>query len=375
MKRSEMRIGMVSAEKHCGVHLQRLAELNYNVTLLGDTPSSIPPSINVLIVRVESCSHGGTATANEWRRSTKKPCIFESGMSGMLRELKKLEDETVTETKFNRRPFSDVKSVFGDKYNEPPFNAAYHICTKYLDITTSEQIRTLREAYHADDFSVFQDVNNKLGGVLLSSQIAYTVFSVMVLYGPDVPARKSKIKSFFQKIRSVQYNTQMVDVVCYWLNLKPPEVIRPAYNRVLPILISPTESTQDGKAPETNPAPDPDIEPTPPLDAPPAALPATPPATPPAAPPAAPLSAPETQLQTLIDDNALQILACMEQLGEMRAQIKALTAKIEEMKVTPASVEPQPVPTVDSLTGAKNAIRRHLRALGIIGPITLRIEE
>ena len=85
-----MRIGLVSAHKHCKSHIRALASDGYDVTCLGARPTTIPPSYDVLIVRVASISHGGEATARTWMRDTGKPAIYEDGLTGIRRELKRL---------------------------------------------------------------------------------------------------------------------------------------------------------------------------------------------------------------------------------------------------------------------------------------------
>lgn len=85
-----MRIGLVSAHKHCKSHIRALASDGYDVTCLGARPTTIPPSYDVLVVRVASISHGGEATARSWMRDTGKPAIYEDGLTGIRRELKRL---------------------------------------------------------------------------------------------------------------------------------------------------------------------------------------------------------------------------------------------------------------------------------------------
>lgn len=85
-----MKIGIVSAHKHCKNHLLALREDGYDVHGLGGSPTSIPPSYDALIVRAASCSHGGFNTAVAWGRETGRPLIHENGLSGIRRELTSL---------------------------------------------------------------------------------------------------------------------------------------------------------------------------------------------------------------------------------------------------------------------------------------------
>ncbi len=82
-----MKIGLISADKHCKSHIAALRKDGYNVTCLGARPTSIPVSYDALIVRVASISHGGEATARAWAKKTGNPAIYEDGLTGIRREL------------------------------------------------------------------------------------------------------------------------------------------------------------------------------------------------------------------------------------------------------------------------------------------------
>ena len=94
-----MKIGIVSAQKHCKTHLTALRSDGYNVTCLGAKPSSIPPTYDVLVVRIESIRHHGSDVARQWGKATGKPVIYEDGLTGIRRELEALlcpvDDDTV----------------------------------------------------------------------------------------------------------------------------------------------------------------------------------------------------------------------------------------------------------------------------------------
>ena len=105
-----MKIGLISAEKHCKTHLQALRKDGYDVTCLGARPTSIPPSYDVLVVRVASISHGGDATARAWARETGKPAIYEDGLSGIRRGLSTLT-ESVEADVVEPAPMTDMGQV------------------------------------------------------------------------------------------------------------------------------------------------------------------------------------------------------------------------------------------------------------------------
>lgn len=87
-----MKIGIVSAQKHCKTHLRQLTEDGHDVYCLGARPSKIPPSYDVLIVRIASMRH--TNTYKEWAKTTGRPVIYEDGLSGARRELAKIQAQS-----------------------------------------------------------------------------------------------------------------------------------------------------------------------------------------------------------------------------------------------------------------------------------------
>ena len=83
-----MKIGIVSAPKHCKTHIRSLRREGYNIHCLGDNPKGIPPSYDVVVVRVASSSHQGVTVARDWSRTTGKPSLYENGLSGIRAALK-----------------------------------------------------------------------------------------------------------------------------------------------------------------------------------------------------------------------------------------------------------------------------------------------
>jgi len=83
-------IGIVSKDEHIKVHTKALREEGFEVLGLGSSPTDVPPNVDVLILRTQSCSHGGSDTAYHWNRTTKKPLIVENGLTGIRAKLQKL---------------------------------------------------------------------------------------------------------------------------------------------------------------------------------------------------------------------------------------------------------------------------------------------
>ncbi len=83
-----MLIGIVSKDEHIKNHAQALRKDGYSVVGLGSSPTEIPPTVDLIILRTQSCSHGGSDTAFSWSRSTNKPLIVENGLSGIRSKLR-----------------------------------------------------------------------------------------------------------------------------------------------------------------------------------------------------------------------------------------------------------------------------------------------
>lgn len=90
------KIGIISKEAHAKSHVRVLRERGYNPIVLGGEATSIPPSLDVLVCRVASCSHTASALAQRTLREGHMPVIFENGISEILSALENLEAKTPT---------------------------------------------------------------------------------------------------------------------------------------------------------------------------------------------------------------------------------------------------------------------------------------
>lgn len=85
-----MLIGIVSKDAHIKSHSKALRDDGFDVVGLGSSPTEVPPTVDLLVLRTQSCSHGGSNTAYTWSRATKKPLIVENGLSGIRSKLREL---------------------------------------------------------------------------------------------------------------------------------------------------------------------------------------------------------------------------------------------------------------------------------------------
>lgn len=93
-----MRIGIVSKPQHCKNHIRRLAAEGYEVECLGGNPNTIPPGVELVVLRTDSCSHGASDTVFKWKRDTQRPIVVENGFSGILKALKEIHPQNEAPT-------------------------------------------------------------------------------------------------------------------------------------------------------------------------------------------------------------------------------------------------------------------------------------
>jgi hypothetical protein len=79
-----MRIGIVSEESHVNSHRRALEERGHEVVLLGGSPSKIPPTVEVVLLRTVGCSHGASDTAFAWSRAGNGHLIVADGVAATL---------------------------------------------------------------------------------------------------------------------------------------------------------------------------------------------------------------------------------------------------------------------------------------------------
>ena len=83
-----MNIGIISKESHAKSHRKALAAQGHQVHMMGGNPGSVPPSLDILICRPASCSHGGYAKAMTHRRNGSIEVIIANGITEIMRSLK-----------------------------------------------------------------------------------------------------------------------------------------------------------------------------------------------------------------------------------------------------------------------------------------------
>ena len=88
-----MNIGMISKPAHAKSHVQALQKQGHKVIPLGGNPSKIQPSLDILVCRPASCSHGGFDTAMAHKRKGGE-VIFANGVLEICQAVQAAVEET-----------------------------------------------------------------------------------------------------------------------------------------------------------------------------------------------------------------------------------------------------------------------------------------
>lgn len=90
-----MNIGMISKPAHAKSHVQALQKRGHKVITLGGNPSKIQPSLDILVCRPASCSHGGFDTAMAHKRKGGE-VIFANGVLEICQAVQGLNPAPLT---------------------------------------------------------------------------------------------------------------------------------------------------------------------------------------------------------------------------------------------------------------------------------------
>lgn len=101
-----MIIGMVSKPEHCQVHARALEGEGHEVRLLGGGPiTEFPPSLEVIVVRTSSCSHGASEVAFVYSKKKNIPLVVRDGLTSIRTEIAKIAKKKMpTNPSWSMRP-------------------------------------------------------------------------------------------------------------------------------------------------------------------------------------------------------------------------------------------------------------------------------
>ena len=117
-----MKVGIISKQSHAKSHASALRKEGHTVVMLGGSPTKVPPSIEALVCRPASVSHGGFHTAMGEKKRI--PVILANGVSEVLsgiRELQPKEEEKmeVKNSADSVRVLSKLLGIYGHPLHEP----------------------------------------------------------------------------------------------------------------------------------------------------------------------------------------------------------------------------------------------------------------
>ena len=85
------KVSIISKEVHAKTLYAWLVDNGYDVAMLGDNPTAIPSSTDILVCRHRSCSHQASHLAQAWTKKTGAPLIMENGLKSISKKLLQLE--------------------------------------------------------------------------------------------------------------------------------------------------------------------------------------------------------------------------------------------------------------------------------------------
>jgi hypothetical protein len=275
-------------------------------------------------------------------------------VTGILLALEKL---TKAQEEYNVRSFTfnDVTDLHPkySKFSAAALERAKELVLGWLSTATPDDIKEARQAFLATDRDYFVALDKKMKGKLICSQTNFVAFVGMVIATEEAMIKTAIIKRVYQEVAQSQLNVQSVNVVAYWLGYPlPPSFydglkafneqaagIAPEPESATVLVEPPADLIEETLVHETEPPPVAD------------------------------------DLRKLIDDNATQILECMEMISNLQAEVARLRTALQTVnqKIPAPQPAPQPAPEPDVVT-AKKTLLAHLRGLGVQGPVTIRLE-
>ena len=253
--------------------------MGFEVKKLGPSPNSIPDSIDVLVVRVDSVSHSGDAVARKWARSNDNPIVYENGVSGIRRKLSAMVARNNLRTPPEGAPW-------GDAFSDEQFVEAY------LEVK--------------DKFSPSPGVENLTSGIALKNpsyfdwkEFTYKVEPNFIWHGKPVHSLiyfylnfqqgfvpyKRDISKVYKALTGKGVSTHTMCLVAWYLHFDPPINAPRGGKRVPPPATEP--GTEESVEPTSNRSPD---------------------------------QAPDRNLEVSVDSNTQAILEVMEDFADFKKQ-------------------------------------------------------
>lgn len=210
-----MKIGIVSAQKHCKTHLQALSGDGWDVTCLGDKPRSIPSSYDALVVRVASVAHSAVDVARKWAVTTERPVIYENGLTGIRRSL----EDLTSNNEGQNMPQMDIPQYLGDTrrlptdekwsqvYDKDKIFRSYKRAAEILVSSNHMTLTGLTDAIKTGRFS--RTVKGRWVSLIAGDPLTFAF--VVVVLNPNVS--KKTITETYKSITNKGTDTRLKTVV------------------------------------------------------------------------------------------------------------------------------------------------------------------
>ena len=99
------KVSIISKEVHAKTLYAWLVDNGYDVAMLGDNPTAIPSTTDVLVCRHRSCSHQASHLAQAWTKKTGSPLIMENGLKTISNKIQQLEAHPSPSVEEGKEPF------------------------------------------------------------------------------------------------------------------------------------------------------------------------------------------------------------------------------------------------------------------------------
>jgi hypothetical protein len=137
-----LKVSVISKEVHAKPLYAWLVDNGFDVAMLGDNPTTVPSSTDVVVCRIRSCSHQASHLAAQWTKKTGTPLIMENGLKTIT---KKLEDLRSGPDRIRESPVFELDTVHLDLLLERASGKTMSWLARCLHTDTEELLPALME--------------------------------------------------------------------------------------------------------------------------------------------------------------------------------------------------------------------------------------
>ena len=208
-----MKVGLISKLPHCKPHARVIQGMGFELKKLGPSPTRIPKSLDILVVRVDSVSHGGDAVARKWARTTNKPVVYENGVSGIRREL-----SAMVPTNNLRTPPKDAPWV--NAFSESQFREAYlEVKDKFAQ---SPGAAALTEDGGTNDFDWKEFTYRIEPGFIWNGKPVHSLIYFYLNFHKEFVPYKRDVNKVYRSLTGKSVKSNAMCLVAWYLHFSPP---------------------------------------------------------------------------------------------------------------------------------------------------------